>query len=56
SGVPIEVLDELTLKSSNEGAGVTPEVLDEPSDNSISSSFESENAVEDISSDEADVT
>ncbi|GKB27951.1 hypothetical protein Tco_0867352 [Tanacetum coccineum] len=56
SGVTIEVLDELTLKSSNEGAGVTPEVLDEPSDNSSSSSFESENAVEDISSDEADVT
>nr|GEY98486.1 hypothetical protein [Tanacetum cinerariifolium] len=34
SGVTSEVLDELTLKSSNEGARVIPEVPDEPTDES----------------------
>ncbi|GJT18791.1 hypothetical protein Tco_0877497 [Tanacetum coccineum] len=56
SRVTLKVHDELTLKSLNEGASVIPEVLDEPSDYSSCSSFDSEFVVEDISSDEADVT
>nr|GEY72328.1 hypothetical protein [Tanacetum cinerariifolium] len=56
SGVTLEVPDELTLKSSNEGASVTLEVLDEPIDHSSSSSSDLEFTVEDISSDEADIT
>ncbi|GKE11412.1 hypothetical protein Tco_1414963, partial [Tanacetum coccineum] len=54
--VTLEVPDELTLKRSNEGAGVIPEVLDDLSDYSNTSSFDSEFIVEDISSDESDVT
>ncbi|GJW81288.1 hypothetical protein Tco_0145263, partial [Tanacetum coccineum] len=56
SRVTLEVPDELTLKSSNEGASVTPKVLDEPSDHSSNSSCDLEFVVEDISSDEADIT
>ncbi|GJS36832.1 hypothetical protein Tco_0535214 [Tanacetum coccineum] len=56
SSVTLEVPDELTRKSSNEGAGVTLEVPDDPSDNSSSSSSDSEEVVEDISSNEADDT
>ncbi|GJZ33877.1 hypothetical protein Tco_0579313 [Tanacetum coccineum] len=56
SGVTPKVPDELIFKSSNEGAGVTPEVPNEPSDYSSSSSSDSEFGVEDISSDEAEVT
>ncbi|GJY74060.1 reverse transcriptase domain-containing protein [Tanacetum coccineum] len=54
--VTSEVTDELTLKSSNKGAGVILEVPDEPSDYSNSSSFDSEFAVKDILSDEDEVT
>ncbi|GJZ10582.1 hypothetical protein Tco_0545341, partial [Tanacetum coccineum] len=56
SGVTSEVTDELTLKSSNEEAGVILEVPDEPSDYSSSSSFDSEFAVKDILSDKDEVT
>ncbi|GKE76831.1 hypothetical protein Tco_1542951, partial [Tanacetum coccineum] len=56
SGVTLEVLDELTHKSSNEVAGVISEVPDEPNDYSSSSSSDLEFTVEDISSDEAEVT
>ncbi|GKD38753.1 hypothetical protein Tco_1258960, partial [Tanacetum coccineum] len=56
SGVTLEVPNELTLKSSNKGAGVTPEVLDESSDHYSSSSSDSDFVVEDVLSDEADVT
>ncbi|GKC49482.1 hypothetical protein Tco_1072227, partial [Tanacetum coccineum] len=56
SGVTPEVPNELTLKSSNEGASVTPKVLDEPSDHYSSSSSDSDFVVEDILSDEADVS
>nr|GFA06598.1 hypothetical protein [Tanacetum cinerariifolium] len=55
-GVTAKVLDELTLKSSNKRASVIPEVPDEPSDYSSSSSFISKLAVEDILSDESNVT
>ncbi|GKD52759.1 hypothetical protein Tco_1281735, partial [Tanacetum coccineum] len=50
------VPDELNLKSSNKRAGVTLEVPDEPSDDSSSSGNNSKFAVEDISSDEDEVT
>ncbi|GJZ57391.1 hypothetical protein Tco_0612885 [Tanacetum coccineum] len=56
SEVTLEVPDELTLKILNEGAGVIPEVLDELSDYSSCSSFDSEFVVKVILSDEADVT
>ncbi|GJS45797.1 hypothetical protein Tco_0595918 [Tanacetum coccineum] len=56
SGVTLEFLDELTLKSSNKGAGVIPYVLDEPSDYYNSSSSNLEFTVEDILSNKADVT
>ncbi|GKE17956.1 hypothetical protein Tco_1425533 [Tanacetum coccineum] len=54
--VTSEVTDELTLKSSNKGAGLILEVPDETSDYSNSSSFDSEFAVKDILSDEDEVT
>ncbi|GJW77174.1 hypothetical protein Tco_0138856 [Tanacetum coccineum] len=53
SSITLEVPDELVFKTSNKGAGVTLEVLNEPSDHFSSSSSESEFAAEDISSDEA---
>nr|GEU46385.1 hypothetical protein [Tanacetum cinerariifolium] len=53
SGIIPKVLDELVFKSSNEGASVTVEVPDKPSDYSSSSSFDSKFKVNDISSDEA---
>ncbi|GKG21363.1 hypothetical protein Tco_0383958, partial [Tanacetum coccineum] len=56
SGITQEVPDELILKSLNEGASVIPEVPDEPSNYSSSSSSDSEFTVNDVSSDEADVT
>ncbi|GKC86537.1 hypothetical protein Tco_1147186 [Tanacetum coccineum] len=52
----LSVPDELVHKSSNEGAGVNLEVLDESDSSSSSSSSYSEVAVEDISSDEDEVT
>ncbi|GJW79900.1 hypothetical protein Tco_0143875 [Tanacetum coccineum] len=55
-GVTLDVPDELVFKSLNKGAGVTPEVLDKPSDYSSSSSSDFKFGVEDISSDEAKVT
>ncbi|GJY67899.1 hypothetical protein Tco_0470881 [Tanacetum coccineum] len=51
-----EVPDEIVFKSSYNGVGVTPEVPDKPSDYSSSSSSDSEFGVEEISSDEAEVT
>ncbi|GJU60340.1 hypothetical protein Tco_1238106 [Tanacetum coccineum] len=56
SSVTPEVPNVHILKCTNKGAGRTLEVLDEPSDASSSSSFDSEIAVEDISSDEEKVT
>ncbi|GKD53991.1 hypothetical protein Tco_1287378 [Tanacetum coccineum] len=50
-GVTLDVPDELVFKSSNKGAGVTPEVLDKPSDYSSSSSSDFKFGVEDISRD-----
>nr|GEY91018.1 hypothetical protein [Tanacetum cinerariifolium] len=55
SSVTPQVHDELVFKSLNEGGGVTLEVLNEPSDHSSSLSSKSEFAIEDISSDEAEV-
>ncbi|GKC12176.1 hypothetical protein Tco_1008958 [Tanacetum coccineum] len=55
-GVTPKVPDGLVFKSSNKGAGVTLEVPNEPSDYSSSLSSDSEFGVEDISSDEAEVT
>ncbi|GJX89670.1 hypothetical protein Tco_0341684 [Tanacetum coccineum] len=56
SNITPEVPDELVHKSLNEGAGVNLEVLDESDSSSSSSSSYSEVAVEDISSDEDEVT
>nr|GEY05312.1 hypothetical protein [Tanacetum cinerariifolium] len=56
SGITLEVPDKLVHKSSNEGAGVNLEVPDESNSSSSSSSFDSKVAVEDISSDEDEVT
>nr|GEV31934.1 hypothetical protein [Tanacetum cinerariifolium] len=56
SGITQEVLDELVHKSLNKGAGVNPAVPDESDSSSRSSSSDSEVAVEDISSDEDEVT
>ncbi|GJX53370.1 hypothetical protein Tco_0281739 [Tanacetum coccineum] len=56
SDVTLDVPDELVFRNSNEGAGMTPEVLDEPSDYSSSSSSNSKFGVEDSSCDEAEVT
>ncbi|GJY69770.1 hypothetical protein Tco_0472752 [Tanacetum coccineum] len=44
--------DVQTFKSTNKGVGMSLEVLDEPSNESSSSSFDSELAIEDISSDD----
>ncbi|GJW67769.1 hypothetical protein Tco_0122193 [Tanacetum coccineum] len=55
-GITLKVPDELVHKSSNEGAKVNPEVLNESNSSSSSSSSYSEVAVEDISSDEDEVT
>ncbi|GJY00245.1 hypothetical protein Tco_0357263 [Tanacetum coccineum] len=52
SGVNPEVPDRLSHKSPNEGSGMTLVVLDEPRDGSSSSSLESEEEIEDISSDD----
>ncbi|GJT78539.1 hypothetical protein Tco_1045264 [Tanacetum coccineum] len=56
SGITLEVPDKLVHKSSNKGAGMNPEVRDESDSNSSSSSSDSEVVVEDISSDEDEVT
>ncbi|GJZ49399.1 hypothetical protein Tco_0603589 [Tanacetum coccineum] len=56
SGITLEVPDELVHKSSNEGAGVNLEVPDESKSSSSSSSFDYEVAVEDILSDDDEVT
>nr|GEV21623.1 hypothetical protein [Tanacetum cinerariifolium] len=56
SSVTLEVLDGLSLKDTNEGSGVTLMVPDEPSDSSSSSSYDSEEEIKDISSDEIDDT
>ncbi|GJY50319.1 hypothetical protein Tco_0441166 [Tanacetum coccineum] len=56
SGITPAVLGDLVHKSSNEGAGVIPEVPYESNSSSSSSSSDSEVAVEDISSDEDEVT
>nr|GEV07623.1 hypothetical protein [Tanacetum cinerariifolium] len=50
------VHDELTFKSSNGGASVLPNVLDDPSDYSSGSSSNYKFAIKDISHDEAEVT
>ncbi|GJY32437.1 hypothetical protein Tco_0416906 [Tanacetum coccineum] len=50
------VTDKLVHKSSNEGVGVSPEVPDESDSSSSSSSSDSEVAIEDISSDEDEVS
>ncbi|GJX06067.1 hypothetical protein Tco_0193999 [Tanacetum coccineum] len=55
-GITPEVPDELVHKSSNEGAGVNPEVPDESNSSSSNSSSDYEVVVEDISSDEDEVT
>ncbi|GKA15607.1 hypothetical protein Tco_0695354 [Tanacetum coccineum] len=52
SSVTLEVPDVQTFKSTNKGVGMSLEVLDEPSNESSSSSFDSELAIEDISSDD----
>ncbi|GJV82137.1 hypothetical protein Tco_1518007 [Tanacetum coccineum] len=52
----LEVPNKLTHKSSNEGSGVNPAVLDEPSDHSSSSSSDSEHIIENITSEEVDDT
>nr|GEY87378.1 hypothetical protein [Tanacetum cinerariifolium] len=54
SGVILEVPDRLSPKGQNEGSSVTPTVPDEPIDSSSSSGFNSEDEIEDISSDEVD--
>ncbi|GJY48122.1 hypothetical protein Tco_0438078 [Tanacetum coccineum] len=56
SGITLEVPDELVHKSSNEGAGVNPEVPDKSKSSSSSSSSDSEAAVEDILSNDDEVT
>ncbi|GJU20415.1 hypothetical protein Tco_1153757 [Tanacetum coccineum] len=56
SGITLEAPDELVHKSSNEGARVNPEVLDKFSSSSSSSSYDFEFVVEDISSDEDEIT
>nr|GEY48662.1 hypothetical protein [Tanacetum cinerariifolium] len=56
SGAILEVFDELAFKSSNKEAGTLPEVLDRSKDESSSSSSESKLAVEDISSDDEEVS
>ncbi|GKE13063.1 hypothetical protein Tco_1416614, partial [Tanacetum coccineum] len=56
SGVTPKVPDVQTLNRINKGAGMSSEVPDEPSDASNSSSSDSEIAVEDISSDDDEVT
>ncbi|GJV90262.1 hypothetical protein Tco_1538075 [Tanacetum coccineum] len=56
SDITPEFHDELVYKSSNKGARVNLEVLDESDSNSSSSSSDSEVTVEDISSDEDEVT
>ncbi|GJR27978.1 hypothetical protein Tco_1104210 [Tanacetum coccineum] len=55
SGVTPEVPDVHTVKCINEGAGMTLQVLDEPSDASSSSSSDSDIALEDICSDDDEV-
>ncbi|GJW80779.1 hypothetical protein Tco_0144754 [Tanacetum coccineum] len=52
SGVNPEVPDGLSHKSPNEGSGITLVVLDEPRDGSSSLSLDSEEEIEDISSDD----
>ncbi|GKD04049.1 hypothetical protein Tco_1179023 [Tanacetum coccineum] len=52
SGVTPKVLDRLSHKGPNKGSGVTPAVPDEPRDSSSCSSSESDDEIEDISSDE----
>ncbi|GJS34615.1 hypothetical protein Tco_0532997 [Tanacetum coccineum] len=54
SGITLKVPDELVFKILNEGAGVTPKVLDKSSNSASRSSSDSEFIVEDISSDEAE--
>nr|GEW86675.1 hypothetical protein [Tanacetum cinerariifolium] len=54
--VTLDVPDVQTLKHINEGAGMSSEVLDEPSDELRCSSSNSELAVEDISTDDDEVT
>ncbi|GKF90446.1 hypothetical protein Tco_0274147, partial [Tanacetum coccineum] len=56
SVITLEVPDELVHRSSNKGAGMNLEVPDESDSSSSSSSSDSEVVVEDISSDEDEVT
>ncbi|GJV72868.1 hypothetical protein Tco_1492863, partial [Tanacetum coccineum] len=48
SGVTLEFPDGLSHKGPNEGSGVTPTVLDEPSGSSSSLSLEYDDEIKDI--------